>query len=116
VSHDDWESGGVRRSRARRRTRPGWGRWIGVVLLVLAAGFFSFLNAGERVTLNLGVTTFYRISLVGLVFVVFLLGMVAMFLFGIRYDRQIRDALRDRDFRPPPREYQPFEVPPDPPS
>ncbi|MEX0912507.1 MAG: hypothetical protein WD031_03675, partial [Gemmatimonadota bacterium] len=72
-----------------RRKSSGWGRWAGVALLVFVAGYFSFLNAGERVTLNVGFTTLYRISLVGLVFTVFLLGMVAMFLFGLRHDRQI---------------------------
>jgi hypothetical protein len=101
----------------RRRARP-WGRWVGVALLVIAAGLFSFLNAGERVTLDLGIFTLYRISLVGLVFAVFLLGMVAMFLFGIQHDRQIRDALRGqhRPPPPPPRDYQPFDMPPDPPT
>lgn len=78
-------------------------------MLVAAAGFFSFLNAGERVTLSLGFTTLYRISLVGLVFGAFLLGMVAMFLFSLRYDRRIRDALRDHYERYPP-------PPPGPPS
>ena len=60
---------------------------------------FSFLNAGERVTVNVGLTVLYRISLVGLVFGAFLLGMIAMFLFGLRQDRRIRDVLRAQGHR-----------------
>ena len=78
----------------RYQEESSWGRRAGVVLLVVLAGLFSFLNAGERVTLNLGFTVFYRISLVGLVFSVFLLGMVAMFLFTLSHDRRVRELLR----------------------
>lgn len=73
-----------------------WGRRLGITALVLVAAAFSFLNAGERVSLNVGVTILYRISLVGLVFAVFLLGMATMFLFGLRQDRRTRAMLRDR--------------------
>ena len=82
------------------RRDPGiWGRWAAVAILVVVAGMFSFLNAGERVAVNVGYTVIYRISLVGLVFGAFLLGMVAMFLFGLRHDRRIREALREQDYR-----------------
>lgn len=97
----------------RRREGIAWGRWVGVALLVTLAAFFSFLNAGERVTINIGFTTLYRVSLVGLVFTVFLLGMIAMFLFGLRHDRQIRNALSGREPYGGTREYNPFEPPPD---
>jgi hypothetical protein len=97
----------------RRRDRVAWGRWIGVALLVVAAAFFSFLNAGELVTIDVGFATLYRVSLVGLVFAVFLLGMVAMFLFGLRHDRQIRNALTARQPYGRAREYNPFDPPPD---
>lgn len=73
-----------------------WGRRLGIAALVLTAAIFSFLNAGERVSLNIGIATLYRISFVGLIFVVFLLGMVTMFLFGLRQDRRVRAALRNR--------------------
>jgi hypothetical protein len=76
-----------------------WGRRLGIAALVLVAATFSFLNAGERVSLNVGVTILYRVSLVGLVFAVFLLGMATMFLFGLRQDRRIRAMLRDRALR-----------------
>jgi hypothetical protein len=78
-----------------------WQRWLAVAALVAAAGVFSFLNSGERVTVNVGVATLYRISLVGLVFGAFLLGMVAMFLFGLRYDRRVREVLRQQSLRQP---------------
>ncbi len=77
----------------------GWGRWFAVSVLVAVAAIFSFLNAGERVSIDVGFTTLYRISLVGLVFGSFLLGMVAMFLFGLRHDRRVREALRQREAR-----------------
>jgi hypothetical protein len=66
-----------------------------VALLVLAAALFSFLNSAARVTVDLGFTVFYRISLVGLVFGAFLFGMIAMFLFSLRYDRSVRNLLRE---------------------
>jgi uncharacterized integral membrane protein len=97
--------------RYRERERRGGGdrgRWIGVAVLVLLAAVFSLLNAGERVTLNVGFTMLYRISLVGLVFGAFLLGMIAMFLFGLHHDRRIRAALRESSRRPaPPDRYSP---------
>ena len=78
------------------RPRYGWGRRTGIAFLIAVAALFSFLNAGERVTMNVGLITFYRISLVGVVFSVFLLGMVAMFLFGIQQDRRLRTLLLSR--------------------
>jgi hypothetical protein len=97
------------------RVGKAWGRWIAVALLVMVAAFFSFLNAGERVTLHVGFVTLYRISLVGLVFGAFLLGMVSMFLFGLGYDRRVRAALREQyNRRPPPGAY-PMHSPPEPP-
>ena len=91
-----------------------WGRRIGISALVLVAAVFSFLNAGERVSLNIGFTTLYRISLVGLIFVVFLLGMVTMFLFGLRQDRRIRAALRNRMLEPPTPDIRYSDPPPAP--
>ena len=112
------------RDRSRQRvgvvtgTRSGWGRRIGIGSLVLVSGIFSFLNAGERVTIDVGFTVLYRVSLVGLVFSVFLLGMVTMFLFGLRQDRQMRTALRQREqlFRAREPHRQSSPPPPPPPS
>ena len=89
-----------------------WLRRLGIFGLVVVSGLFSFLNAGERVTLNAGFTAFYRISLVGLVFVVFLLGMLTMFLFGLRQDRRIRDLLRARESRRLPASFPPETLEP----
>jgi len=96
------------RSRREEALRTGPGlRWAGVAVLVLIAALFSFLNSSARVTLDVGFTELYQISLVGLVFGSFLLGMIAMFLFGLRYDRKVRDTLRDHarrarsEFLPP---------------
>ena len=99
--------------RRRRRRESAWGRWIGVATLVTAAAFFSFLNASERATLDLGFTVLYRVSLVGLVFGSFLLGMITMFLFGLRYDRKVRDALREPSHRPMADETLYFDPPSD---
>jgi hypothetical protein len=72
-----------------------WGRWAGLGLAVLLAGLFAYFNGGERVTLHVGFTILYRISLVGLVFFAFLLGMVVMFLVGIEHDLRVRRLLRE---------------------
>lgn len=92
-----------RAARRRSSTSSGsssattWTQRLATVVLVLLSALFSFLNAGERVSVNLGVATIYQISFVGLVFAAFILGMLTMFLFGIRQDRQIRDVLRDEE-------------------
>ena len=84
------------------RSSP-WARRIAIAALILVSALFSSFNAGERVSLNLGFTILYRISLVGLVFIAFLFGMLTMFLFGLRHDRRIRAALQTRDpYEPPP--------------
>lgn len=94
---------------------PGlWPRRVGIAALVLGSALFSFLNAGERVTLNFGLFSLYRISLVGLVFGVFLFGMLTMFLFSLRQDRKIRMLLDERNTPrplPPPRPEPPAEQP-----
>jgi uncharacterized integral membrane protein len=79
-----------------------WGRWVGLALVVVLAGVFAYLNGGERVTLYLGVTILYRISLVGLVFFAFLLGMLVMFLVGLGHDLRVRRLLREYRFQDPP--------------
>lgn len=90
-----------------------WAPRIGVITLVLVSGLFSFLNAGERVTLNIGVTTLYRISLVGLIFIAFLLGMLTMFLFGLRQDRRVRRALQAHEVGPRYPDPLPYDRPPE---
>lgn len=70
--------------------------------ITLAAGLFAYLNGGERVILNLGVATFYRAPLATVVLAAFLLGMVTMFLLGLRHDLKIRRGLRKLEERPAP--------------
>lgn len=87
-------------------------RWLGLLAVALGSGLFAYWNAGQRVTLDLGVLTLYRISLVALIFGAFLLGMVTMFLIGLRHDLRVRRQLRERgllDARP--RSRRPDEEP-----
>ncbi len=86
-----------------------WKRWgPGLLVGMLAAGF-AWANRGESAALHLGFATFYRATLTLVVLGAFLLGMLAMFLLGLRHDLQVRRALREReveDFTEPyPREY-----------
>lgn len=91
-------------------------RWLPLLAIVLLSGLFAYFNTGERVTLNLGVTVIYQVRLVPVVFGAFVLGMIAMFLVGLRHDMRVRRHLRERrllhehypesyspaDFHPPP--------------
>lgn len=94
----------------------GWRRWGWSALGVLLLALFAFLNAGERVSVNLGVTVLYRLPMVGFFFGAFILGMVTMFLFGLRHDRQVRRLLREHGLldRPAPPRWDPD--PPEPPA
>lgn len=66
-----------------------------VVALALAMGFAS-LNSGQRVTLRLGLVTFYGVPLTVVAFASLLLGMVVMLVAGIRSDLKVRRILRAR--------------------
>lgn len=90
-----------------------WGRVVALTLTTLLAAVFAFLNGGERVSLNVGFTVLYQIPLVGLVFAVFLLGMLTMFLIGLRHDLRVRRALREHHRPTPPA--APHAWSPDPP-
>lgn len=71
-------------------------RWIALGSITLLAGVFGYLNAGESVAVHLGLFVLYQVSLVMLIFVAFLLGMVTMFLLGLRHDVKVRRLLRER--------------------
>jgi uncharacterized integral membrane protein len=71
-------------------------RWLAPVLVALLAAVFARLNAGEAVTLHLGIGTLYRVPFAPLVLAAFLLGMATMFLLGLRHDRHVRRLLRER--------------------
>lgn len=71
---------------------------LGVVAVL--AGGFAYLNANELTAVHIGFTTLYQVPLVGLVFMVFLLGMATMFLMGIRHDLRVRRILRAHGIDP----------------
>jgi hypothetical protein len=66
-----------------------------VIVLALSMAFAA-LNGGQRVTLRLGVATFYRIPLTGVAFGALILGMVVMLVAGIHSDLKVRRILRER--------------------
>ena len=68
-----------------------------VVVAVLACALaFAALNAGERVTVDLGIVVIYRVPLTLVVFGALLLGMLAMVVVSIDSDLRVRRILRDR--------------------
>ncbi|MSR35804.1 MAG: DUF1049 domain-containing protein [Gemmatimonadetes bacterium] len=74
-------------------------RFVGAagVLVVLALSMaFAALNGGQRVTLRLGVGTFYRVPLTAVTFGALILGMVVMLVAGIHSDLKVRRILRER--------------------
>jgi uncharacterized integral membrane protein len=90
-------------------------RWRGVALVAIAllAGIFGYFNSGESIALHLGFFVLYQVPIVVLIFVSFLLGMLTMFVVGLRHDLKVRQFLRERrsDGRPP--AFPPYP-PPDP--
>ncbi len=72
------------------------GAAIGVIFVLAAAFTFAALNAGNRVTLELGVVTFRRIPVTYVAFGGLLTGMLVMLLAGIRSDLKVRRILRER--------------------
>jgi uncharacterized integral membrane protein len=78
-------------------------RWAGVAAIVILAGVFSWFNSGESAALHFGLFNVYQIPVVTVFYVSFLLGMVTMFLLGLRHDLQVRRLLRERGFAEEPR-------------
>lgn len=72
--------------------------WTGIGILAVLVGSMAFagLNGGQRVTLRLGVATFYRVPLSVVAFGALILGMVVMLVVGIASDLRVRRILRDR--------------------
>lgn len=77
-------------------------QWLGIGAIALVAALFAFFNSGEAVPVHLGFLVLYRVPLAVLVFIAFVLGMLAMFLAGMRHDMKIRELLRDRGYDVPP--------------
>lgn len=69
-------------------------RWIPALLVALLVAGFSWQNRGELATLHLLTTTLVQVPLVWIVLGAFLLGMLAMFLLGLRHDLRTRRELR----------------------
>ena len=78
-----------------------WVRWGGLTLIGIVAALVASFNSRERVALDLGFATIYRIPLVPLILGAFVLGMATMFLLGLRHDLRVRRALRDAGFGEP---------------
>jgi len=66
-----------------------------LVALALALGFAS-VNSGQRITLRLGFTTLYGVSLTVVAFGSLLIGMLIMLVAGIHSDLKVRRILRAR--------------------
>ncbi|HET8655852.1 MAG TPA: hypothetical protein VFL93_10090 [Longimicrobiaceae bacterium] len=94
------------------KSRAWWG-WGGLVLIGLIVGLFVWLNAGERAVLDFGVFVLYRVPLPAIVLLSVLIGMVAMFLAGLRHDLEVRRVLRERGLIEPPAPPRPPAPPPD---
>jgi len=58
--------------------------------------FVSVLNDFQKVSINLGFVTFYRVPITVLAVVGFVLGMLLMILVGVESDLKIRSILRER--------------------
>lgn len=66
-----------------------------LVVLILSMGFAG-LNGDQRVTLDLGFATFYRVPLPVIAFGALIAGMILMLVAGIASDLKVRRILRDR--------------------
>lgn len=69
---------------------------LGVVVVLAGTMAFAALNSGARVTLDLGITTLYRIPVVYVAVGGLLTGMLIMLVAGIRSDLKVRRILRER--------------------
>lgn len=69
---------------------------VGVGLVLVLSMGFAALNAGQRVTLRLGVYTFYQVPLTVVAFGALIVGMVVMLVAGIYSDLRVRRILRER--------------------
>jgi len=68
----------------------------GVLVVLVLSMAFAALNGGQRVTLRLGIATFYRVPLTGIAFSALILGMLVMLVAGIHSDLKVRRILRER--------------------
>lgn len=71
-------------------------RWLPAAAVTVLAAGLVWLNRGERVALDVGITTFYRAPLTVVLFLAFLAGMLSMLLLSLRQDLRMREELRAR--------------------
>ncbi len=69
---------------------------VGVISVLLLVLVFARLNGGEHVTIDLGITVFYRVPLTYVAFAGLFVGMLVMFVAGIHSDLRVRRFLRHR--------------------
>lgn len=72
----------------------GWSRLITIVLSAVVAFLFAIQNGRELVDLRLGPVTIRDASLPAVIFGAILLGMIVVFLVGLRADMQARVMMR----------------------
>lgn len=68
----------------------------GVLTVLLLVMVFARWNGGERVTLDLGFHTFYRVPLTYVAFGGLFVGMLVMLAAGLHSDLKVRRYLRER--------------------
>ena len=71
-----------------------WTRALMFAAVAALSFGFAAANAGERVTLNLGFVILRSVSLPVVVFASALIGMLAVFLVGLRADLRTRELLQ----------------------
>lgn len=69
---------------------------LGLLLVLLLAFGLAWLNGSQRVTLRLGIATFYRVPLTIVIFGSLLVGMTIVMVAGIRADIRVRRILREK--------------------
>jgi hypothetical protein len=67
-----------------------------VAVTLLGAAWFSGLNAGHRVAIDLGLFRFPRVPIVVVAFAGMFIGMVVMLIAGLHTDLRVRTILRER--------------------
>lgn len=68
----------------------------GVIVVLALSILFAAWNGNERVTLDLGFVTLYRIPLTWVVFGALTVGMAIILVAGLHADLRVRRILRDR--------------------
>lgn len=69
---------------------------VGFVIVLVAAGAFASLNGAQRVNLDLGFATLYRVPVTVVAFGGVIAGMLLMLVAGARSDLKVRRILRER--------------------